>query len=80
MKTVTVLRSAKKALAAMPTKDALAITAKLRGYAAGEQQDVVRLTGSTFLRLRHGDWRAVFEESEVEITVHAVAHRREIYR
>jgi mRNA interferase RelE/StbE len=80
MKAVTVLRSARKALAAMPPRDALAITAKLRSYAAGERQDVTRLAGSTFFRLRHGDWRAVFEESETEIIVHAVAHRREIYR
>jgi mRNA interferase RelE/StbE len=80
MKRVTVLRSARKALAAMPSRDALAITAKLRSHGAGEKQDVTRLAGSTFLRLRHGDWRAVFEESEIEIIVHAVAHRREIYR
>jgi mRNA interferase RelE/StbE len=80
MKAVIVLRSARKALAAMPRKDALALTAKLRAYAAGTKQDVVRLAGSRFLRLRHGDWRAVFDETETEITIHAVAHRREVYR
>jgi mRNA interferase RelE/StbE len=80
MKAITVLRSASKALVTMPKKDALAITSKLRAYAGGEKQDVVRLSGSAFLRLRHGDWRAVFEETETEIIVHAVAHRREVYR
>jgi mRNA-degrading endonuclease RelE of RelBE toxin-antitoxin system len=31
-------------------------------------------------RLRAGDYRAIFSENEIEITVLAVGHRKEIYR
>jgi len=31
-------------------------------------------------RLRHGDWRAVFEETVTAIDVLIVRHRREVYR
>ena len=53
---------------------------KIDAYAAGKIQDVTALKGSPFFRLRHGNWRVVFEQSESEITVLDVAHRREIYR
>jgi mRNA interferase RelE/StbE len=80
MRTLTFKSAAFKALRSVPKKDALAIVEKLKAYAAGERRDVVRLTGSHMLRLRHGDWRIVFEQSETEIAVLAIAHRREIYR
>jgi mRNA-degrading endonuclease RelE of RelBE toxin-antitoxin system len=40
----------------------------------------LRLAGSDMLRLRHGDWRAVFEDTREQIIVHFIGHRREIYR
>ncbi|MGB8366607.1 MAG: type II toxin-antitoxin system RelE family toxin [Rhizomicrobium sp.] len=80
MKAVRYTRIAIKALKAMPAKDRNAIMNKLEAFAAGEPQDVSALKGSAFFRLRHGDWRAVFEQDEQEINVLDVAHRREIYR
>jgi mRNA interferase RelE/StbE len=79
-KALAFTRSATKSLRSLPRKDAQAIIAKLEAYARGEREDVVRLVGTDMLRLRHGDWRAAFEETRTEIIVLAVAHRREAYR
>jgi len=52
---------ARKGLKTMPVKDRTALIAKLEAYAATGEGDVKRLVGSDYLRLRHGDWRAIFE-------------------
>lgn len=80
MKAVTYTRTAIKGLGKMPAKDREAIMAKLDNYAAGGVEDVAALKNSGLLRLRHGDWRAVFEEDGTVIAVIKLAHRREIYR
>lgn len=80
MKDVTYTRTAIKALRQMPRRDSEAIQAKLADYAAGGRQDVKALKGSDMLRLRHGDWRAVFTEDGLVIAVLNVAKRGEIYR
>ena len=80
MKTVSYTRTAIKALKSLPAKDGRAIMDKMDAYADGRQQDVVALKGTDYLRLRHRDWRAVFEEGAETITVLDVAHRRDVYR
>ena len=80
MKAVRYTRTAIKALKKIPAKDRDAIMTKLDAYAAGKPQDVSALKGSMFFRLRHGDWRAVFEENDEVILVLDVGNRREIYR
>lgn len=64
MLTLTILARAAKQLAKMPRGDARAIMAKLEAYAAdrGAPVDVKPLKGEkNVFRLRHGDWRALFE-------------------
>jgi mRNA interferase RelE/StbE len=80
VKSVSYTRTAIKALKSLSAKDRNAIMDKMDAYAAGRPQDVVTLKGSDFLRLRHRDWRAVFEEGAETITVLDIAHRREVYR
>ena len=80
MKTLLFTRGALKSLRKMPRRDSQAILAKLKSFARGEEQDIVKLQGSEGYRLRHGDWRALFVLSENEITVAAIEHRREAYR
>ncbi len=80
VKTVSYARTAIKALKSIPAKDRNAIMDKMDAYADGRPQDVIALKGSDFLRLRHRDWRVVFEESVEAITVLDVAHRRDVYR
>ncbi|PVZ49690.1 type II toxin-antitoxin system RelE family toxin [Thalassobacter stenotrophicus] len=71
--------AARKGLKKMPAKDRAAIMAKLDSFAATGRGDVKPLAGSKLHRMRHGDWRAVFE-IEDGILVVQVAHRREVYK
>lgn len=71
--------AARKGLKKMPAKDRAAIMAKLDAFAATGRGNVKPLLGSKLYRMRHGDWRAVFE-IEDGILVVQVAHRREVYR
>jgi mRNA interferase RelE/StbE len=80
VKAVSYSRTAIKGLKTLSAKDRDAVMDKIDAYAAGLPQDVVALKGSDFLRLRHRDWRVVFEETAETIAVLDVAHRREVYR
>jgi mRNA interferase RelE/StbE len=80
MKTVTITPTAMKSLRDIPKHDRTTIIAKLEAYAIGQRQDVVRLKGLTSLRLRHGDWRVIFDETATTIDVLMISHRREAYR
>lgn len=66
----------------MPAKDAAKMREKWDSYARGSKigLDVKMLKGSSYLRLRHGDWRAIFEDRPATIAVLSIAHRREVYR
>ena len=68
-----------KDLKAIPVQDRNALLEKLETYAETGQGDVKKLTGSPFFRLRHGDWRCIFEVI-AKIIVLRVLHRREAYR
>ena len=76
---VVYLRSAQKALDAMPARDRDAIKAKLFRYAESLIGDVVKLIGTDEYRLRHGVWRAVFV-IENDVLVLRIAHRRNVHR
>lgn len=58
------------------------IISKIEGYAADPTtlaNNVKRLTGSTALRLRIGDFRVIFEETETEIIVTMIGPRGSVY-
>jgi mRNA-degrading endonuclease RelE of RelBE toxin-antitoxin system len=76
--------AARKALAAMPAKDRSAMLGKLKNIASApfdRQPGATALAGGGF-RLRHAQWRAVYQLDATEdaMVVEAVGHRREIYR
>lgn len=76
---VTYTNAAVKALRKMPASDAKVLIEKLGVYAATGEGDVKRLVGlQGRYRLRHGDWRAIFEIQDGVLVV-KVAYRREIY-
>jgi mRNA interferase RelE/StbE len=52
----------------------------LRRYALTGEGGVKQMKGGLGLRLRVGDYRVVFDMTADEITIHAVGHRREVYR
>lgn len=70
---------ARKGLKKMPMKDREALITKLQHYGTTGEGDVKRLIGSDYLRLRHGNWRAVFAIKD-DVLVVRVAHRREAYK
>ncbi|MEF2550641.1 type II toxin-antitoxin system RelE/ParE family toxin [Aurantimonas sp. A2-1-M11] len=70
---------ARKGLREMPTADRNALVVKLVRYAETGNGDVIKLVGGRSYRLRHGNWRAVFELVD-GIYVVRIAHRRDVYR
>ncbi|MEQ1867347.1 MAG: type II toxin-antitoxin system RelE/ParE family toxin [Micropepsaceae bacterium] len=84
MLSLSILARAVKQLAKMPRVDAQAVMGKLEAYAAdrGAPVDVKPLRGEKgVLRLRHGDWRAIFEIDPKARTmvVVEVVNRRDAY-
>jgi mRNA interferase RelE/StbE len=55
------------------------VKAKLDRYAETGAGDVRALTGRSDARLRIGDWRVTFIETNEAITVTAVGHRSKVY-
>lgn len=59
--------------------DAKRITAKIDRYAEDGTGDVRMLVGATAKRLRVGDFRVIFEETDEEITVTKIGPRGGVY-
>ncbi len=80
---IVITRAAEKDLDKIDRGDGDRIIAKLELYAANPKalaNQVKRLRGDPFLRLRVGDYRVIFTEDGVVLTVIRVGHRRDIYR
>lgn len=85
MLTLTILTRAAKQLAKLPGGDAQAIMMKLESYAADRDApvDVKPLKGEKgVFRLRHGEWRALFEVDAKKRTmvVVEVVNRKDAYK
>jgi mRNA interferase RelE/StbE len=78
MKTIQYSQAALAALR-KHRNEAERILAKLERYAETGAGDVTRLVGSSYFRLRVGDFRVVFAESAAEIEVLKIAPRGEVY-
>ena len=68
-----------KDLKGIPVQDRDVLLGKIEIFAQTGKGDVKKLTGSTSLRLRHGDWRCIFDVIG-DVIVLRVLHRREAYR
>ena len=81
MKELIILAKAAKQLANLPLRDRDVLISKLKRYAAGQKEglDVQKLQGREGFRLRHGIWRAIFNEDFEIVSVIKVGHRRDIY-
>ena len=83
MKTVLYGRGATKALAKISEPDRSRIVEKIDALAEEpkpENLDIAKLVDQDGYRLRHGNWRIIFEESETEIKIMRVAPRGSAYR
>ncbi|MHB8885182.1 MAG: type II toxin-antitoxin system RelE family toxin [Methylovirgula sp.] len=78
MKTLSFTRSAARDLRKYRSV-AARITEKLSRYAQTGAGEVKQLVGSSAKRLRDGDFRAIFEETETEIIVTKIGPRGDIY-
>lgn len=81
-KAVAYTKRALRALRRMPANTARLIRDKIALYAqdpAALANNVIRLTGRDELRLRVGDWRVLFLETETEITVLDIGPRGSIF-
>ena len=80
MKTVTYTRTAIRELKRLKSENRR-IRDAISGYAENGHGDVRTLSGqfSGLLRLRVGDWRVFFEETETDITILSVKTRGDAY-
>lgn len=73
-----------KTLLGMPKGDAAELRAKLRAFADApyEPHPWAKAFGAGRGRIRHGDWRAIYEidNGALLVTVLKVGNRREVYR
>jgi mRNA interferase RelE/StbE len=80
MKLITFTLSARKSFRGLPADVRVRVMDKLERYAATGAGDVTALQSLAGFRMRIGDYRAVFVETDTAIEVRAVGHRRDIYR
>ena len=77
-------RSAIKALQAMPARERAQLMERLKAIAAESglrHPGVTTLQGTDGgMRVRQGDWRAVFVVDAEDVVVDEIGHRREVYR
>jgi len=78
MKTLTLSRTALDALR-QHRSDSARILSKIRRYAETGAGDVTQLVGSPLKRLRVGDYRVIFSETETEVIVLKLGPRGSIY-
>jgi mRNA interferase RelE/StbE len=80
MKGITYTVAARRSLRKHPADVRARVEEKLGQYAVTSAGDVSALAGRPGARLRVGDYRVIFVETETVIEVVAVGHRRDIYR
>lgn len=81
--TVDVRRSAVKEIGDLPKRECVAIVGKIQALARDPRpHGSEKLSGDDKYRLRHGDYRVVYEidDARKKVTIVRVAHRREVYR
>lgn len=79
---VSFSKSCLKALRKLPTDELVQIALRLGRYAESAEAvvDIKALKGEdNVFRLRHGDYRAVFEIRESEMHIIRIAHRKDVY-
>ena len=82
MRPIAYSRSAIKSLRRMPSNEAMRIRAKIIQYAQEPSSlgnNVKALKGSSYVRLRVGDWRVIMDDNNNVLAVIAVGARGGIY-
>lgn len=79
MKTIAFTKRARRQWRKLPGWAQEQIDEALAHYAETGEGNVVKLVNLEGCRLRSGDYRAIFVETEDEIEVRAVGHRKDVY-
>lgn len=82
MKTVAYSETVSKALNCIPANEAKRIKAKIEQYARdpkAQANNVKKLVGSPYLRLRIGNWRVIIEPRGEVLEIMKVGSRGSIY-
>lgn len=82
MKSIAYSKSALKTLRRIPANEARRIVDKIEQYASdpGSQANNVKtLTGSSYLRLRVGDWRVIMDDQGQVLDILKIGPRGGIY-
>jgi mRNA interferase RelE/StbE len=82
MRSVSYAKSALKVLRKMSRPDALRIMAKVDQFAIDPESlanNVKRLQGSDFIRLRVGDWRVIMDDQGAVLAVIRIGPRGSVY-
>ncbi|HEU4475472.1 MAG TPA: type II toxin-antitoxin system RelE/ParE family toxin [Methyloceanibacter sp.] len=80
MKTVAFSKAARRAWRKLPEPVQARIANGLHRYAKTGEGNVKRLANIGAARIRDGDYRVIFTETEHAIEIRAVGHRKDIYR
>lgn len=82
IKELVYAKDALKGLRKMPKADAKKMTDALKKIAQGDEQglDIRKLKGRDALRLRVGNYRAIYSFDMVIMSVEAIGHRKDVYR
>ena len=83
MKKIAYSKQAIKSLKRIPNNESTKIRIKIGQYASDPTSmanNVKRLQGSDYYRLRIGDWRVIFDENDVVIEVIKIGARGDVYR
>jgi mRNA interferase RelE/StbE len=82
VKRIAYSKSALKTLRRIPTNQAVRITSKIEQYAIdpkSQANNVKALVGSTYIRLRIGDWRVILDDQGFVLEVLKVGPRGDVY-
>jgi len=82
MRSVSYSKSALKVLRKMPRPAALRIMEKVDQFARAPESlanNVKRLQGSDFIRLRVGDWRVIMDDQGAVLAVLRIGSRGSVY-
>lgn len=83
MKTITYSKQALAFLSKIQRAERQKIITKVKQYAESPEalkNQIKKLKGLSFYRLRVGDYRIVFDENGLVLNIVKIGHRKDIYR
>ncbi|MBF0137231.1 MAG: type II toxin-antitoxin system RelE/ParE family toxin [Magnetococcales bacterium] len=80
MKMIAYSKQATRTLSRLSLDDSRRIRAAIQSYANVGQGDVKKLCGLPFFRLRIGNWRVIFDDDGLIMSIEKIGSRGDIYK